>query len=139
MAKALGERVYPISRSGNRLERYRNDPRSWRGLPNKFSVLQWHDETFDLPRGAVLLASSARCRNQAFRFGANAWGFQFHIETTEDMLHRWLAEPDMCGDLKYAAEPAVQLMDPARTRGEQARIVLSRWASLARNRSTGVV
>jgi GMP synthase-like glutamine amidotransferase len=144
MVKALGGRVYPNPVREIGWSDIETTPETggdflFTGLPNKFSVLQWHGETFDLPPGAVLLASSARCRNQAFRFGANAWGFQFHIETTEDMLHRWLAEPDMCGDLKYAAEPAVQLRDPARTAGETVRIVLSRWASLARNRCAGVV
>jgi GMP synthase-like glutamine amidotransferase len=42
-------------------------------------VLHWHDDTFTLPPGADLLASSDRCVNQAFRAG-RAYGLQFHIE-----------------------------------------------------------
>jgi GMP synthase-like glutamine amidotransferase len=140
MAKALGGRVYPnpvkeIGWSDVELTPEAAGDDLLTGLPNKFSVLQWHGETFDLPAGAVLLASSPLCRNQAFRFGKSAWGFQFHIETTQDMLQAWLAEPAMCGDLKYAAGP----IDPGRTAGETAHIVLGRWASLARNRSARVV
>ncbi len=56
-------------------------------------VLQWHwDEIVTLPEGAVLLASSPRYANQAFRYGENAWGVQFHIETTADLVRSWAEE-----------------------------------------------
>ncbi|MCZ4520610.1 type 1 glutamine amidotransferase [Rhodococcus ruber] len=45
------------------------------------SVVHWHTDTFDLPAGAVLLASSNLYRNQAFRLGS-ALGLQFHVELT---------------------------------------------------------
>ncbi len=52
--------------------------------------MQWHfDEVIDLPVGAVQLASSPVCENQAFRLGRLAWGIQFHIETTPDMVRQW--------------------------------------------------
>ena len=41
-----------------------------------------HGETFAFPTNAVLLATSAACRNQAFQIGARAMGLQFHLETT---------------------------------------------------------
>lgn len=44
------------------------------------TVLHWHSDTFDLPAGAVHLASSQAYRNQAFRLGVAAWALQFHIE-----------------------------------------------------------
>lgn len=50
------------------------------GLGGGLDVLHWHGETFSLPPGAVLLASSSRYVNQAFRVGRRAWGFQFHVE-----------------------------------------------------------
>ena len=63
-------------------------------VPFTPDVLQWHwDEITTLPAGATLLASSSRYPNQAFRIGDTAWGLQFHIETTPDMVRAW-AESD---------------------------------------------
>ena len=50
------------------------------GLPARLPVFGWHEDTFDLPRGAVPLAGSIRCTYQAFRFGPAAYGLQFHPE-----------------------------------------------------------
>ena len=48
-------------------------------------VLHWHEDTFDLPRGALHLASSAPYPNQAFKAGRCAYGFQFHVEVDADL------------------------------------------------------
>lgn len=56
-------------------------------------IFQWHGETFDIPGTAVHLAFSALCANQAFRYGANVYGLQFHLEVDERMIHRWLLVP----------------------------------------------
>jgi GMP synthase (glutamine-hydrolysing) len=62
----------------------------------KFRVFHWHGDTFDLPPGAMLLASSARYKNQAFRFGNRIYGLQFHVEVTKDMIMQWFeGMPDM--------------------------------------------
>jgi GMP synthase-like glutamine amidotransferase len=55
-------------------------------------VFQWHDDTFDLPPGAVHLASSERYRMQAFRHGGRAWGLQFHLEANDDIVRQWLRD-----------------------------------------------
>ncbi|MBK1715323.1 type 1 glutamine amidotransferase [Rubrivivax gelatinosus] len=47
-------------------------------------VFQWHGETFTLPPGAVQLARSTACENQAFQLGATVIGLQFHLETTPE-------------------------------------------------------
>jgi len=51
----------------------------------------WHDDTFDIPAGAVALASSEGCANQAFRYGERAYGLQFHPEVTPALLEEWIA------------------------------------------------
>ncbi len=54
------------------------------------TIFQWHGDTFDIPRSGVHLAFSRLCANQAFRYGANVYGFQFHLEVDEPMILRWL-------------------------------------------------
>lgn len=63
-----------------------NSPSSWIQLPKPFTVFHWHGETFDLPKGAKLLASSAHCINQVFLYNKNVIGFQCHLETTAESL-----------------------------------------------------
>ena len=86
IASALGARVYP-----NELKEI-----GWlplRGIdggadcfrfPEVIQAFHWHGETFDLPPGAVHLARSDGCENQAFQIGRSAVGMQFHLETTPD-------------------------------------------------------
>ena len=57
-------------------------------------IFQWHGETFDMPRSARHLAYSFLCANQAYRYGAKVYGFQFHMEVDEPMIHRWLKVPE---------------------------------------------
>lgn len=52
-------------------------------------VYHWHREGMSLPRGAVRLASSEAYENQAIRYGAAAFGIQFHPEVTRLTMHRW--------------------------------------------------
>jgi GMP synthase-like glutamine amidotransferase len=60
-------------------------------LPPRVEAFQWHYYTFELPDGAVPLASSAAAR-QAYRIGNRAWGIQFHAEVDGIMLDRWFVE-----------------------------------------------
>ncbi|OYU89596.1 MAG: glutamine amidotransferase [Bradyrhizobiaceae bacterium PARB1] len=52
-------------------------------------VLHWHGDTFDLPSGAMRLASNAHYENQAFAFGRNALALQFHLEADPRQLEEW--------------------------------------------------
>jgi GMP synthase (glutamine-hydrolysing) len=53
------------------------------------ACMHWHADTFTLPDGAVLLASSDRYPHQAFRFGQRAYGLQFHVEVTASLVAHW--------------------------------------------------
>lgn len=70
-------------------EEGKKDP-LYQGLPGYQEVFHWHDDTFDLPPGAVLLASNEATTNQAFRYGTLAYGLQYHIELDSTMLDHWL-------------------------------------------------
>ncbi|MEK6699766.1 MAG: type 1 glutamine amidotransferase [Nitrospirota bacterium] len=59
---------------------------------NAAQVFQWHGDTFDLPRGAVRLASSPLFPNQAFRFNDRVYALQFHIEVTPGIVREWLKD-----------------------------------------------
>jgi GMP synthase (glutamine-hydrolysing) len=61
------------------------------GLPLEFNAFHWHGDTFTLPAQAFLLAGSAAYPHQIFKVGTNAYGFQCHLEVTEDMVKSWMA------------------------------------------------
>lgn len=83
-------------------------------LPLTPLVLQFHiDEVVTLPPGAVHLAASPRCENQAFRVGEVAWGVQGHIETTPELVLEW--EQD---DPEVAAHARPGSFDPEHLRLE---------------------
>lgn len=96
IAGALGARVrpnpereigwFPIS-SAAPLEKAREDTTPVFRFPNGLTVFHWHGETFDMPSGAVHLASSEACRNQAFQYGRRVIGLQFHLEVTPQAIH----------------------------------------------------
>lgn len=76
------------------------------GVPSSFVTFQWHNDTFAIPAGSALLASSPACPNQAFRAGERAWGLQFHPEVTGDIVDtwaRWSDETASCAD-RFAAD-----------------------------------
>lgn len=56
-------------------------------------IFQWHGDTFDVPVGAVALVTASTCTNQAFRYGACAYGLQFHLEVDPPLIERWLSVP----------------------------------------------
>jgi GMP synthase-like glutamine amidotransferase len=57
---------------------------------SQVEAVEWHDDTFDIPAGAVALACSDGCAHQAFRFGRSAYGLQFHPEVSPAMLAEWI-------------------------------------------------
>jgi GMP synthase (glutamine-hydrolysing) len=64
-------------------------------FPESLHVYHWHQEGFDLPDGAELLARGGNAfPNQAFRWGASAYGLQFHPEVTSAVARAWLEDSD---------------------------------------------
>jgi len=94
-----------------------------RDLPRTLTVLHWHGETFDLPEGAVRLASSEACLNQAFEFQGRALGLQFHLEVGPEGLKKLIENSagdinpgpfvQSAGEMLAAAEDLSQGLRPA--------------------------
>jgi len=95
VSTALGARVYknkekeigwfdieltPFAKSGNLFFE----------MGNRLKVLHWHEDTFDIPDNAVLLASSDGCKNQAFIYKNKVLALQFHLELTWKYLQEWV-------------------------------------------------
>ena len=74
-------------------------------LAPRTPVFQWHGHTFDLPASAVQLARTDTCEQQAFRWGENAYGLQFHPEVDAALIERWLEKPDHADELCHPALP----------------------------------
>jgi GMP synthase (glutamine-hydrolysing) len=118
IASALGARVYPgrekeigwglisLSVEG------RASPLVALG-ENKFRVLHWHGDTFDLPSGATRLAETAITPNQAFAYGRKVLALQFHVEPRMAELERWL--------IGHTGELAAAGIDLAQLRADTAR------------------
>jgi len=67
------------------------------GFDGAFTTFQWHDDTFDIPPGGVLLASSPACPHQAFRVGLRTYGTQFHPEVDPATVEAWVRASDLPG------------------------------------------
>ena len=98
IARALGARVYPNAEKEigwypiQATNHGSADPLIGHFARNE-QIFQWHGDTFDIPSGAVHLASSPGCTNQAFRYGDKVYALQFHLEVDEAMIERWLRVP----------------------------------------------
>ena len=97
-------------------------------------VIQWHwDAITALPPGSLLLAGSTRYPHQAFRVGARAYGLQFHVEASAEMLRRWVAA-DEDGVRVAGLEPEPLLAAALEELPEVEstwRPAVQRWAGLA--------
>ena len=140
LARAAGARVYrnAVKEIGWApvywTEAARHD-RLFAGLERPEMVFHWHGETFDLPAGAEWLAWSDACRHQAFRIGS-AYGLQFHLEVTAEMVSGWLSEDANRDDVCGLAEP----IDPAAHAVNLERLsatVFGRWCESVKSTARG--
>jgi len=113
----------------------RDDP-VFSGLAWPRPTLQWHSDTFELPDGATLLATSPAYPHQAFRVGERAYGVQFHLEVTDDMADEWARVPEYAVAADRALGPGglERLLDDFRANADEmradARTLFSRWVDL---------
>jgi GMP synthase (glutamine-hydrolysing) len=138
IAKALGASVYPngMKEVGWAPVLFTKSARSdavFHGLDTEV-MFHWHGETFDVPDGAELLASSSACRHQAFRWGNNVYGLQFHLEVTPARIAQWCREDEACGEAREAREPIDPYAHCARN-AELAGIIFGRWCDVISRRS----
>lgn len=96
IANAMGSRVYPNPEKEIGWWPISIHPENTRNtlfetLPSMLTVFHWHGDTFDLPAGAVLLASSQATKNQAFCIGNKVLGLQFHFEVTDRTFDEMLS------------------------------------------------
>jgi GMP synthase-like glutamine amidotransferase len=129
IAKALGSRVFPNDHKEVGWHPISLTPAAatdplFKKMPKEMNVLHWHGDTFNLPKNAVHLARSTRCENQAFRYGKNTYGLQFHLEVTPGMLVSWCRSKDGRADLAAAGEDGEHVLKVT----DAAHAELSPWA-----------
>ena len=95
IARALGAKVYPqaekeigffpvqFSKEGMHHPFFNH-------FKNPYMVFHWHGDTFHLPDGTALIASSQSCKNQLYLAGNNVLGFQFHLEMNETVINEMI-------------------------------------------------
>jgi GMP synthase (glutamine-hydrolysing) len=137
LASALGARVYrgeqpevgllPVELTSEAAD----DP-VFGGAPSSFPTLQWHGDSFDLPEGATLLASSPAYPHQAFRVG-RSYGLQFHIEVPLELATEWGDVPAYAQSLESTLGPGAldrllaDVADHADVTVPLARYLFGRW------------
>jgi GMP synthase (glutamine-hydrolysing) len=113
-------------------------------LPRELLTLQWHGDTFSLPAGAVLLASSPVYPNQAFRWSRCAYGVQFHLELSREMAEEWARVPAYAEALANVLGPGsvMALVDQLAAHAEELRShgrrIFERWLDLFAGTEPGV-
>jgi GMP synthase (glutamine-hydrolysing) len=93
----------------------------FREIGKDLTAFQWHEDTFEVPDGAVLLAQGETCPNQAFRVGTCAFGLQFHLEVTPAMIQTWMKGEEGKVDTRRILRDTKKVRDVF---GRQARRVL---------------
>ncbi|MEI8374464.1 MAG: type 1 glutamine amidotransferase [Planctomycetota bacterium] len=79
-------------------------------FPKRFQAIHWHGDTFSIPPGAVWLASSEGCDNQAFQFGDRVVALQFHLDYSAESIDNMILH---CGD-ELVPAPGIQTPEAIR-------------------------
>ena len=87
-------------------------------LPDRFPAFHWHGDTFEVPRGAVHLARSQACENQAFVCADRVAAFQFHLESMRESVEQLIHNcPEDIVEGPFVQSPAEMIADPGRYHG----------------------
>ena len=97
-----------------------------RYFESSLSFYHWNSEGFELPSDAVKLASGEMFENQAFRYGQNAYGVQFHPEISSSVLEEWVATTDLETEEKLSL-PGAQSWDEQMKNHLQYAPVVENW------------
>jgi GMP synthase (glutamine-hydrolysing) len=134
IARALGARVYPMP-SGNMELGWSPMTLTEAGRASALRhldavpVFHWHGDTFDLPKGATLLASTEACAHQAFSWGEHVLALQCHPEVLADRFESWLVTYP--GDIKHNGTSALSLREETARHGpaleRAARAMFGEW------------
>jgi len=115
ISDVLGAKVYPnrhkeIGWFPIRLTQQGLESPIFEKFPREFDALHWHGDTFDLPADAIWAAESAACQNQAFIYGKNVVGLQFHLDFKKETLERLIenCSEDLV-DAPYVQDAAAML------------------------------
>ncbi len=114
IAKALGAKVFkaPVKEIGwyeVSLTKIGSQDPLFSELPKTFSVFQWHEDTFEIPRSGKLIATSSPVSHQAFRYGEKVYGLQFHLEVTEAMIQEWTETCEEESKAEIATETEIKI------------------------------
>jgi GMP synthase (glutamine-hydrolysing) len=93
--------------------------RLFEGMAETINVFQWHEDTFEVPQGGVLLATGKTCRNQAFRMGNYAYGLQFHLEAAPETVEGWMKGEAGKIDVKKILSDAKRLKESVERQATQ--------------------
>ncbi|ALL68321.1 glutamine amidotransferase class-I [Paraburkholderia caribensis MBA4] len=136
MARAMGANVYAMTAKEIGFTRLDLAPRGGQNVLSGIGntpVLHWHGDQFDIPEGAVHLAATDRCPNQAFSVGNYALALQFHVEADTAMIERWLV--GHASELAQAGADVRALRSDARRCGDAlkaaSREMMVRWLRLS--------
>jgi GMP synthase (glutamine-hydrolysing) len=143
LARALGNDVFkgPVKEVGFEPVRLTADAKE-DALLSFFEpeerVMQWHEDTYDLPERATLLITGDHIPVQAYRVGEKAWGVQFHLEVEAWELAWWLEAADAAMDLvatwgKSADEIREEAERHMERHEERGREIFTRFADVVRS------
>jgi GMP synthase-like glutamine amidotransferase len=115
------------------------------GLAPLQRILQWHEDTFDLPKDAVQLMSGTTIRNQAFRLGRTTYAFQCHFEVSPELARQWFSQWGHSIVRRYQEQEGRKVLERAQGEidhhapraADFCRAVTERWATLVQDTRKG--